>query len=66
MGGKGGTKTTSGAKVAHRCSLNREEFAILNWLRTHKAVAAKYGIHECNGHTRVGSMLMQMLALVPS
>ena len=57
------TQKQSGEPLgAHRVRLNDEEFAILNWLRTHPAVAAKYGINGCNGNTRVGTMLMMMLA----
>jgi hypothetical protein len=58
----GGKKASKGAAAAHRCSVTDEEFAIVNWLRTHPTIAAKYGIHECNGHTRVAAMLVQMLA----
>ena len=57
-----GKKTTTGTQAAHRVCLNEEEYSLLCWLRLHPDTAAKYGIKKCHGHTRVGSMLMQMLA----
>ena len=53
----GGKKTSAGAQAAHRVCLTHEEFAVVNWLRINPAVAAKYGIADCNGHTRVGNMV---------
>ena len=57
------SKRKVGAPVGtHRVRLTDEEYSIVCWLRTNTAVAAKYGIKDCHGGTRVGSMLMQMLA----
>ena len=56
-------KKASGAPLGkHRARLTDEEFAIMCWLRTNPKVASKYGITSCNGDTRIGSMLMQVLA----
>jgi len=48
----------------HRVSASDEELAVAAWLRENPKIAKKYGINDCNGKTRVGSMLLQVLAFM--
>lgn len=45
----------------HRTSISYEEYSLVSYLRLHPDVSKSFGIKECHGNTRVGSMLRQTL-----
>ena len=65
-GGRGGCsgRTAKGGEGTHRVNASDEELAVAAWLRENPKIAKKYGINDCNGKTRIGSMLLQVLAFM--
>ena len=47
---------------AHRVTMDDSEYSAVCWLRCNPKIAASYGITSCKASTRVGSMLLQVLA----
>ena len=60
MGKRQGSLTNRAA--SHQANMSEEEHSVVSWLRCNAKVAASYGIINCGPSTRVGWMLMQMLA----
>ena len=60
--GKSGFGSRANQQAAHRVAQSDEEYTAVCWLRCNPKTAASYGITSCKASTRVGSMLLQVLA----